>query len=129
MRQVYWTTVLLQTCLLAVAKDFPVYAALGDSYAAGAGPCGGFDSAYPVLIANDTRLEFMEFLNLACGGASTASVEKTQVPHIGDADVVTITVGGNEGKFPSRTVSVQPDRGRFFLRTMVGFDRRLSLPI
>ena len=99
MRKACWAAVLLQTCILVVAKDFPVYAALGDSYAAGAGLCGGFDSAYPVMIANDTRLDFMEFLNLACGGASTASVKKTQVPHIGDADVVTITVGGNEIEF------------------------------
>ena len=99
MRQILWTAVILQMCMRVDAKDFPVYAALGDSYAAGAGPCGGFDSAYPVLVANDTRLDFMEFLPLACGGASTTSVRKTQVPHIGDADVVTITVSGNEVDF------------------------------
>ena len=92
MRQILWTAVILQTCMRVDAKDFPVYAALGDSYAAGAGPCGGYDDAYPVLIANDTRLGFMEFLPLACGGASTATVKKTQVPHIEDADVVTITL-------------------------------------
>ena len=86
------------------------YAALGDSYATGAGAgyprllpigCGGFSDAYPVQVANSTSLSVQEsrFLNLPCGGASTASVLRGQVPRIGDSQIVTLTVGGNEVDF------------------------------
>jgi hypothetical protein len=89
------------------------YGALGDSYPAGAGAgspqlpphldvsCGRFSDAYPVQVANSTLLSTKEsgFHNLACGGASTASVLHGQVPWIGDSQVVTLTVGGNEVDF------------------------------
>lgn len=83
------------------------YAALGDSYPAGAGAgspryvCGRFSDAYPIQIANDTRLdiEHSNFKHLACGGATSTSVLHDQVPFAGDSDLVTITVGGNEVLF------------------------------
>jgi lysophospholipase L1-like esterase len=89
------------------------YAALGDSYAAGDGAgssrllpnfditCGRFDEAYPVQVANSTELQIPheDFQNLACGGASSVSILHSQVPKIGNSDVVTITVGGNEVDF------------------------------
>ena len=89
------------------------YAALGDSYATGAGAgsprlpphfdiaCGRFSDAYPVQVANSTSLDVEEsrFQNLACGGASTASVLRGQVPRIGESQVVSMTVGGNEVDF------------------------------
>ncbi|ETN41434.1 uncharacterized protein HMPREF1541_03370 [Cyphellophora europaea CBS 101466] len=89
------------------------YAALSDSYAAGDGAgsprlpphrefgCGRFDGAYPVLLANNFSLLIPPsgFTNVACGGASSTSVRTTQVPYIGDADFVTVTVGGNEIDF------------------------------
>jgi hypothetical protein len=93
--------------------DITSYAALGDSYATGAGAgsprlpphfdisCGRFSDAYPVQVAHSTSLDIDEsrFRNLACGGASTASVLHGQVPWIGDSQVVTLTVGGNEVDF------------------------------
>ena len=89
------------------------YAALGDSYAAGDGAgssrllprfditCGRFSEAYPVQVANSTEIALSEygFQNLACGGASSLSMLYNQVPKIWDADIVTITVGGNEVDF------------------------------
>ena len=89
------------------------YAALGDSYASGDGAgssklfpnfditCGRFDQAYPVQVFNSSRLEIPRsgFKNLACGGTSSLSVLKTQVPKIGNSEVISITVGGNEVDF------------------------------
>jgi lysophospholipase L1-like esterase len=89
------------------------YAALGDSYAAGDGAgssrllphfdigCGRFSEAYPVQVANSTELNIPEdrLDNLACGGTTSTSVLYSQVPKIGDSDIVTITVGGNEVDF------------------------------
>jgi lysophospholipase L1-like esterase len=91
------------------------YAALGDSYAAGDGAgssrllphfdigCGRFSGAYPVQVANSTDLNIPDdrrhFKNLACGGTTSTSVLYSQVSQIGDSDIVTITVGGNEVDF------------------------------
>jgi GDSL-like Lipase/Acylhydrolase family len=63
--------------------------------------CGKFSDAYPVQVANSTFLAIEEsgFYNLACGGASTVSVLHGQVPRIGDSQIVTLTVGGNEVDF------------------------------
>ena len=89
------------------------YAALGDSYAAGDGAgsprlpphrdfgCSRFTGAYPVQLAGNISLLIppSQFSNLACGGASSTSVRTAQIPYIGDEDVVTVTVGGNEIDF------------------------------
>ncbi|KPI43061.1 Lipase 1 [Cyphellophora attinorum] len=95
------------------------YAALGDSYPAGDGAghallppdhpdfgCGRFTSAYPVLLSQTPELNInpsSDFLNLPCGGASTSSVRRTQLPLLlrgSDGwDVLTLTVGGNEVGF------------------------------
>ncbi|KAL2422581.1 hypothetical protein ABEF91_004835 [Exophiala dermatitidis] len=83
------------------------YAALGDSYAAGAGAgsplsvCGRFTDAYPIQIASDIGLDIRgsPFRHLACGGSTSTSVLYSQVPDIGNADLVTITVAGNEVDF------------------------------
>ena len=89
------------------------YAALGDSYASGDGAgstkvlphfdvgCGRFSDAYPVQLANSSALDVQEsaFLNLACGGQSTLTVLRGQVPQITDSQLVTLTVGGNEADF------------------------------
>jgi hypothetical protein len=108
----------LHSCLSQAAPQVSLpevvsYAALGDSYATGAGAgsprlpphldvgCGRFSEAYPVQVANSTSLDVEEshFQNLACGGASTVSVLRGQVPRIGDSQIVTLTVGGNEVDF------------------------------
>jgi hypothetical protein len=95
------------------------YAALGDSYPAGDGAgqallpphhpdfgCGRFTSAYPILLSQNPSLHIdpsSDFLNLPCGGASTSSVRRTQLPLLlgkeDGWDVLTLTVGGNEVGF------------------------------
>lgn len=93
--------------VLALA-DYQTYAALGDSYAAGDGAgsskllpdlCARFSGAYPVHVAKNDKLDFAGFRNLACGGATTTSVLKTQVYRIWDSDTITVQVGGNEVDF------------------------------
>lgn len=84
------------------------YAPLGDSYASGNGAgvpidplCGRYNLAYPVLLAQYFSLTPVSetFYNEACGGAATWSVQAQQLGHIGDSDIVTLTVGGNEVEF------------------------------
>lgn len=87
------------------------YAGLGDSYATGAGAgslirwpprnlaCGRFSAAYPVQLATKLGLSGVDFKNLACGGTSSSIVRQKQIPNIGDADLITVTVGGNEVNF------------------------------
>ena len=97
----------------ALGRQTFSYAALGDSYASGDGAgasklfpnfditCGRFSEAYPVQVANSTDIDIPshDFKNLACGGASSLNTLYSQVPRIGDSDVVSITVGGNEVDF------------------------------
>ena len=102
---------LLLTSLAITTQATPprpqTYAALGDSYAAGGGAglplswCGRFSDAYPIQVANNTHLNIQPFgfYNLACGGATTSSVHHSQFPYVDDADLVTVTVGGNEANF------------------------------
>lgn len=94
------------------AGDIRTYVALGDSYTSGVGlvpvtdeTCSRSSLNYPSLIAE--RLEFDDFVDASCAGASSAnllSVQKTdkgtnapqleQVPV--DADLVTIGLGLND---------------------------------
>lgn len=101
----------------SVSKPFPArsftqwpssYAALGDSYAAGAGAgspivfsCGRFSEAYPVQVAHSKHLNISDcnVHYLACGGSDSRSVLFHQVPFIEKSDVITMTVGGNEVHF------------------------------
>ena len=84
------------------------YVSLGDSYSAGqglplgTGPCGRAPGAYPSLVS--TRAGLDASLH-ACNGATTADViDDEQVPGVGKqidavtaaADIVTITIGGND---------------------------------
>ena len=86
------------------------YAALGDSYASGDGAgsskllpsfdatCGRFSDAYPIQLSQDPKLDHPIFQNLACGGAFTSTVAQ-QSTKVGEADLITVTVGGNEADF------------------------------
>jgi lysophospholipase L1-like esterase len=91
------------------------YISLGDSYPAGEGlprpvqPCGRTPGAYPQLVADE--IPTIAALH-ACNGATTADVlERAQFtgvpPQIetvtADADVVTISIGGNDIGF-ARTI-------------------------
>jgi lysophospholipase L1-like esterase len=105
---------LITILLYTSSTDALSYAALGDSYAAGDGAgsprlpphrdfgCGRFEGAYPLQLSLNFTLQIppSQFTNVACGGASSTSVLKTQVPRVPvDVDVVTLTVGGNEIDF------------------------------
>jgi lysophospholipase L1-like esterase len=108
---------LLPAAAPAGAAPAPRYAALGDSYAAGVG-AGAYDPvsaachrstrSYPELwrAANGPA----DFLFAACDGATTADVERDQVPRVpADATLVTLTVGGNDLGFGDAVIAcLQP---------------------
>lgn len=112
-------TLLLITSILAnpfplnstSSQSITTYISLGDSYASGNGAgnpihtwphpipfCGRFSSAYPLQLAQ--TLSPVRFRSEACGGASITTVIWDQFSWIPrDADLVTLTVGGNEVDF------------------------------
>ena len=87
-----------------------LYYALGDSYASGIAAgnyinsrlgsadwkCSRFDHAYGKLL--DGMLKSHDFTFLACSGNTCEDVQKTQKPS-DKADLVTLTVGGNDVGF------------------------------
>ncbi|KIW66135.1 hypothetical protein PV04_08337 [Phialophora macrospora] len=89
------------------------YAAIGDSYASGAGAgipgwppyadfrCGRYSDAYPIQVANNSlmNIESTKFKHLACGGLTSAVILRDQVPYIGDSELVTLTASGNDVNF------------------------------
>ncbi|KAI1617237.1 SGNH hydrolase-type esterase domain-containing protein [Exophiala viscosa] len=121
------------------------YAALGDSYAAGAGAgyplglglgCGYFSDAYPVQVANNSLLDIKNVRILACGGATTLTVLHDQVPLVGDPDLLSITVSGNEVDFvgvlnecvyhfwPSSTCEAEVAKARRLIESALGDNMR-----
>jgi GDSL-like Lipase/Acylhydrolase family len=90
-----------------IASSFPAittYTSLGDSYASGSGAgtnkgslCSPFSDSYPVQLVK--VIGPVRFYGAACGGATTSSVIWDQLSWIGDSDLVTLTVGGNEVDF------------------------------
>jgi lysophospholipase L1-like esterase len=97
----------IATPLRLNVSSFPTittYTALGDSYATGYGAgtntgyrCNPFSDAYPLQLAK--AIGPVRFQSVACGGAVTSSVIWNQLSWIGDSDLVTLTVGGNEADF------------------------------
>ncbi|KAL9105434.1 MAG: hypothetical protein Q9227_009395 [Pyrenula ochraceoflavens] len=90
------------------SRSTTIYTSLGDSYASGNGAgvpirplCGSYSLAYPVHLAQTFSLTPVsaEFHNVACGGATTWSVQSHQLASVSESDVVTLTVGGNEVDF------------------------------
>jgi lysophospholipase L1-like esterase len=89
------------------------YAAIGDSYASGAGAgtpgwppyadfrCGRYSDAYPIQVANNSMIDIPKgkFKHLACGGLTSAVILRDQVPYIGDSELVTLTASGNDVNF------------------------------
>jgi len=106
----------------AAAASGSSYVALGDSYSAGprlgprTGPVGCEQTTgnYPHLLAE--RLD-LELTDVTCGGATTADLAGSQTPPNGDpvppqldalredTDIVTIGMGGNDGKVFSELVT------------------------
>jgi lysophospholipase L1-like esterase len=93
----------------------PRYVALGDSAVAGAGigrtspPCFNSDRGYAALVAD--RLGVEDFVDASCIGATTHDVLAAHTADTGeivppqiddvtrDTDVVTISIGGNDGDY------------------------------
>ena len=84
------------------------YVALGDSYASAAGqgpfvdagPCNRSAHNYPAVVAEGLGLgrDDDSFVDVSCSGATTADVLATQVDAVTpDTDLVTLTVGGDDG--------------------------------
>ncbi len=97
-------TAVLTAAPAHAADDDIDYVALGDSYAAGTGAAGATGSCqrsrygYPQLwaAANDPA----SFRSVACSGAETSDVRRTQVQAVSrTTDLVTVTVGGNDAGF------------------------------
>lgn len=71
------------------------YVALGDSYAAGSGASDPAEQAYPVQVDGRMRIDLTDFA--AVPGATTGSLLEGQLWALdGDADLVTVQVGGND---------------------------------
>ncbi|BEL07900.1 SGNH family lipase [Actinoplanes sichuanensis] len=104
---------LVTTSVLALGLAAPAqaassidYAALGDSYSSGVGASGQSGSclrsnnAYGPLWAAQNSPASFQFL--ACTGATTDDVRSSQIPSLSSgADLVSITVGGNDVGFTS----------------------------
>jgi lysophospholipase L1-like esterase len=99
---------LLAALVAAAPAHADHYAALGDSYSAGAGVGGALDGgtldacghgalSYPMLVAPTLPAEEMQFL--ACGGATAASVQTQAAKILPGTDFVTLTAGGNDVGF------------------------------
>jgi lysophospholipase L1-like esterase len=90
---------------LAAARPLS-YVALGDSYSSGNGTgrydldgwCRRSSTSYPALWARRHRPKAFTFL--ACSGAAAPDVTLRQALRVpGDADLVTVTLGGNDAGF------------------------------
>jgi lysophospholipase L1-like esterase len=94
------------------------YVALGDSYSSGlgtgvydpaSGDCSRSPLSYPPLWASEHHPASLQFV--ACSGATTGDVRGSQIAALDPgADLVTITIGGNDAGFGSvlRTCTVGP---------------------
>jgi lysophospholipase L1-like esterase len=86
------------------------YVALGDSYSSGVGAPGQLGlclrspNGYPGQWVS--RNQPKSYVNLACSGAVTSDVVNYQLPFVTSrADLVSITIGGNDAGFASTVIS------------------------
>jgi lysophospholipase L1-like esterase len=87
------------------------YVALGDSYASGTGvtpysnsSCTRSTRSYAVLWANSHAPS--SFVNVSCGGATTADVLNSQVFSVNvNTDMVTLQIGGNDVNFANTVLN------------------------
>lgn len=110
------------------------YVALGDSFSSGVGTgnytlsrtCGRGTNAYPWLVSEQRPNTALRFV--ACSGATTASLMRTQIRFLSSgADIVTVTIGGNDIGFADLIVqctilncSSSLDRTRSTLSSFLG---------
>ncbi|GGP20434.1 SGNH/GDSL hydrolase family protein [Silvimonas iriomotensis] len=96
-----------------------VYAALGDSIAAGVGAnttqaydlssCGRMQGAYPVLWAQAHQIPASQFSFVACGGAKTTDVINSQLSALSAATtLVTVSAGGNDANGIQTIIDCSP---------------------
>jgi lysophospholipase L1-like esterase len=105
------TTSLLSLALAAPAQAASVdYVALGDSYSSGvgasgqSGTCLRSNNSYAAKWAAQNSPSSFQFL--ACSGATTDDVLKTQAPAIkSGADLISITIGGNDAGFAPTVIT------------------------
>ncbi|MET0418517.1 MAG: SGNH/GDSL hydrolase family protein [Actinoplanes sp.] len=108
---------LLTLGIAAPATAAPAYAdtdyvALGDSYSSGVGAPGQsglcLRSPYGYPRQWVARNNPKSFTDLTCGGAVTGDVRSQQVPRLSSgADLITITIGGNDAGFAPTVLSCQ----------------------
>ena len=78
------------------ADDKPAYAVLGDSISAGYGLSDPAKDAFPALVAEEKGLELTNLSSCGATSDDLATRIKNNLPVITGADVVTITIGGND---------------------------------
>ncbi|MEV4348699.1 SGNH/GDSL hydrolase family protein [Actinoplanes sp. NPDC049596] len=107
----------------AAAEATTDYVALGDSYSSGvgapsqSGTCLRSPYGYPALWAAVNKPT--SFTNLTCGGAVTGDVINTQAPAIpAGADLISITIGGNDAGFAPTVLSCQVSSDAACVRTV-----------
>lgn len=94
----------------AAAASTVDYVALGDSYATAigapgaTGACGRGSRGYPALWA--TANAPASFRSVACGGATTDDVQRSQLSALtAGTDLVSLTIGGNDAGFARTVIS------------------------
>lgn len=107
----------------AAAASSIDYVALGDSYSSGVGApgqsglCLQSPNGYPGQWA--ARNAPRSYTNLTCSGAETGDVLDAQAPLIpGGADLISITIGGNDAGFASTVLSCQVSSDASCARTV-----------
>ena len=119
----------------AAAASSVDYVALGDSYSSGVGSPGQSGSClrspngYPgQWVARNAP---KSYTNLACSGAVTSDVIDSQAPAIpGGADLISITIGGNDAGFAPTVLSCQFASDASCARTVANAeaDMKATLP-
>src|SRR3954451_7078064 len=96
----------------AAAASSIDYVALGDSYSSGVGApgqggiCLQSPNGYPGQWASRNKPK--SFTNLSCGRAVTGDVRNLQAPLMSrSADLISITIGGNDAGFAPTVLSCQ----------------------
>ena len=115
----------------AAAASSVDYVALGDSYSSGVGApgqtglCLRSPNGYPGQWVG--RNSPRSFTNLTCSGAETGDVLAGQAPNIpSGADLISITIGGNDAGFASTVLSCQVSSDAACAQTVANAEAGIS---
>jgi len=115
----------------AAAASSVDYVALGDSYSSGVGApgqtglCLQSSNGYPGQWVS--RNSPKSFTNLTCSGAETGDVLSSQAPRIpSGADLISITIGGNDAGFASTVLSCQISSDAACARTVADAESAIT---